>query len=150
MNGFQIESSRSSGVRRRIAKAAESPYRPVVRLVAAPLRYPRGMTIAAAAALSLDSLVTPTEQGIASRVLAKSAGGNLTLFAFDAGQGLSEHTAPFDALVLVQSGALELTIGGERVRATPGTIVRMPANVPHALDAAEPSSMLLVMLRERV
>jgi len=106
------------------------------------------MTIDAAAALALDSLVTPTEQGIASRVLAKTSGGNLTLFAFDAGQGLSEHTAPFDAIVLVQSGALDLTIGGERLRATPGTIVRMPANIPHALDATEPCRMLLVMLRE--
>jgi len=106
------------------------------------------MTIAAAEALALASLVTPTEQGIASRVLAKTSGGNLTLFAFDAGQGLSEHTAPYDALVLVQSGALDLTIGGERLRATPGTIVRMPAGIPHALEAPEPCRMLLVMLRE--
>jgi quercetin dioxygenase-like cupin family protein len=106
------------------------------------------MTIPAAAALALDSLVTPTAHGIASRVLAKTAGGNLTLFAFDAGQGLSEHTAPFDALVLVLAGALDLTIGGTKVRATPGTIVRMPAGVPHALDAAEPVRMLLAMLRE--
>lgn len=106
------------------------------------------MTIAAAEPLQLDSLVSPTEQGIASRVLAKTSGGNLTLFAFDAGQGLSEHTAPFDALVLVLAGALDLTIGGQRLRATPGTIVRMPADVPHALDATEPTRMLLVMLRE--
>lgn len=106
------------------------------------------MTIAAAESLALDTLISPTEQGIASRVLAKSSGGNLTLFAFDAGQGLSEHTAPFDALVLVQSGALDLTIGGERRHATPGTIVRMPAGVPHALEAPEPCRMLLVMFRE--
>jgi quercetin dioxygenase-like cupin family protein len=106
------------------------------------------MTLPVAEALPLDTLVTPTAQGIASRVLAKTSGGNLTLFAFDAGQGLSEHTAPFDALVLVLSGALDLTIGGRAVRAAPGTIVRMPANVPHALDAAEPVRMLLVMLRE--
>ena len=62
-------------------------------------------------------------------------------------QGLA--AAPFDALVIVLSGALELTIGHQPVRAVPGTIVRMPANVPHAVDASEPSRMLLVMLRER-
>jgi quercetin dioxygenase-like cupin family protein len=101
----------------------------------------------AAQALRLDSLVTPTEQGIASRILTKAAGGNVTLFAFDAGQGLTEHTSPFEALVLVLAGTLTLTIGGAPVQALPGTVVRMPANVPHALDAAEPTRMLLVMLR---
>ena len=105
-------------------------------------------TIPPAQAHSLATLVSPTERGIASRVLARTAGGNVTLFAFDAGQGLEEHTSPFDALVLVQEGSLALTIGGERVRATPGTIVRMPGGVPHALEAPEPSRMLLVMLRE--
>ena len=104
--------------------------------------------IPAAEALLLHALVHPVEQGIASRVLAKTTGGNLTLFAFDAGQGLTEHTSPFDALVMVLDGALTLTIGGAPVRATPGTIVRMPADVPHALDAHEPSRMLLIMLRD--
>jgi quercetin dioxygenase-like cupin family protein len=99
--------------------------------------------------LGLDTLVNPTAHGIASRVLAKTSGGTVTLFAFDAGQGLSEHTAPFDALVLVLEGALDLTVGGQAVRALPGSIVRMPANVPHAVDATEPTRMLLVMLRER-
>ena len=106
-------------------------------------------TLPPAEALALHSLVTPTEQGIASRVLAKNAGGNLTLFAFDAGQGLTEHTSPFEALVMVLEGALTLTIGGTPVRATPGTVVRMPANVPHGVDATEPARMLLVMLRDR-
>jgi quercetin dioxygenase-like cupin family protein len=100
-------------------------------------------------ALELQALISPTAQGIASRVLAKTTGGNFTLFAFDAGQGLTEHTSPFDAFVMVLEGALVLTIGGAPVRATPGTIVRMPADVPHALDAAEPTRMLLLMLRER-
>jgi len=104
-------------------------------------------TIAAAEALPLSDLVTPTEHGIASRILSKNAGGSVTLFAFDAGQGLSEHTAPFDAIVMVLDGRLSLTIGGTNVVATPGTIVRMPADVPHAVDAPEPSRMLLTMLR---
>ena len=64
---------------------------------------------------ALDTLVTPTAQGIASRVLARTAAGNITLFAFDAGEELSEHTAPFDALVITLSGALVLTIGGRDV-----------------------------------
>lgn len=106
-------------------------------------------TLPPAEALALHALVTPTEQGIASRVLAKTGGGNLTLFAFDAGQGLTEHTSPFEAMVLVLEGAFTLTIGGEPVRATPGTIVRMPAGVPHAVEAAEPARMLLCMLRDR-
>lgn len=101
-----------------------------------------------AEALALQSLVTATEQGIASRVLAKTTGGNVTLFAFDAGQGLTEHTSPFDALVMVLEGALTLTIGGKPVRATPGTLVRMPADVPHGIDAPEPARMLLIMLRD--
>ena len=70
------------------------------------------------------------------------------LFAFDAGQGLSEHTAPFDAIVIVLDGQLSLTIGGTPVMAAAGHIVRMPAHVPHAVDAVEPSRMLLTMLRE--
>jgi quercetin dioxygenase-like cupin family protein len=99
-------------------------------------------------ALALAALITPTEGGIASRVLAKTAGGNVTLFAFDGGQSLEEHTSPFDALALVLEGSVTLTIGGKDVTATPGTIVRMPGGVPHAVEAPEKVRMLLVMLRE--
>lgn len=105
-------------------------------------------TIEAAAALRLLDLIAPAPHGIASRVLAKNGGGNVTLFAFDGGEGLSEHTAPFDALVLVIDGRLSLTIGGRAIEAAAGTFVRMPANVPHAVDARQPSRMLLIMLRE--
>jgi quercetin dioxygenase-like cupin family protein len=105
-------------------------------------------TIPPAEALSLQSLITPTEQGIASRILAKTTGGNLTLFAFDQGQGLTEHVSPFDALVLVLEGSLSVTIGSTPVRATPGTVVRMPAGIPHALEAPDACRMLLVMLRD--
>ncbi len=101
-----------------------------------------------AEALSLDSLITATPNGIASRVLAKTSGGNVTLFAFDAGQGLTEHTTPFDALVMVLEGLMVLTIGGKSVEAFPGTLVRMPADVPHALEAKEASRVLLLMLRD--
>ena len=104
--------------------------------------------IPSAQAFPLSTLITPTDRGIASRVLAKADGGNVTLFAFDAGQGLEEHTSPFDALVMVLEGSLSLTIGGTRVHATPGTVVRMPADVAHAVDAPEAARMLLIMLRD--
>jgi quercetin dioxygenase-like cupin family protein len=106
-------------------------------------------TLPPAEVLALASLITLTEKGIASRVLARTAGGNITLFAFDAGEELSEHTAPFDALVLTLSGTLDLTIGGQQVHAEPETVVLMPANIPHAVHAPEPARMLLVMLRDK-
>jgi quercetin dioxygenase-like cupin family protein len=105
-------------------------------------------TLAAGELFALDSLVAFTPHGIGSRVLARTAAGNITLFAFDAGEELSEHTAPFDALVLTLSGALVLTIGGVEIRTAPQTIVLMPANVPHAVRAVNATRMLLVMLRE--
>jgi quercetin dioxygenase-like cupin family protein len=101
----------------------------------------------AAEALTLESLIALAPEGIASRVLSKAAGGSMTIFAFDEGQGLTEHSSPFDAFVLVLDGAITLTIGGAATHATPGTIVRMPANVPHALDASEKCRLLLVMLK---
>jgi quercetin dioxygenase-like cupin family protein len=96
----------------------------------------------------LTGLVDVAEGAIVSRVLASSGGGNVTLFAFDRGQGLSEHTAPFDALVQVVDGRLDVTIGGAEMTVGAGEIVRMPAGVPHALHAPEPARMLLTMLRE--
>jgi quercetin dioxygenase-like cupin family protein len=105
-------------------------------------------TLTPGEALSLSSLVTPTAQGIASRVLARTAAGNVTLFAFDRDEELSEHAAPFDALVLTVNGDLTLTVGGRAVRAGPETIVLLPASVPHAVRANEPSLIMLIMLRE--
>jgi len=105
-------------------------------------------TIPAGETLRLADLIAPTDGGIASRVLAKTSGGNVTLFAIDAGEGLSEHTAPVDALVLVVDGTIALTIGGAPAEAVPGTIIRLPANVPHGLEAVTKARMLLIMLRE--
>ena len=99
--------------------------------------------------VALDSLITPTAHGVTSRVLARTAAGNITLFAFDRGEELSEHTTPFDALVLTLSGGLTLTIGGQETHTSPHTVVLMPANVPHAVRATEPSQMLLLMLRDQ-
>ena len=105
-------------------------------------------SIPASEALLLQTLITPTD-GTASRVLAKASGGSLTLFAFAAGGGLAEHTTPFDALVLPLEGSLTLIIGGVRVDAAPGTIVRLPARVPHAVEAPAAARMLLVVLRDQ-
>src|SRR5262245_7698495 len=96
----------------------------------------------------MRELVEYAGGGIVSKVLKKSPAGSLTLFAFDAGEDLSEHTAPFDAFVLVLEGRAELTIGGVRVRAAPGEIVLMPAGVAHAVRAPERFKMLLMMIRE--
>ncbi len=105
-------------------------------------------SIPASEALALVDLITPVAHGIASRVLAKTTGGTVTLFAFDEGQGLSEHTTPFDALVVVLGGELRLDVGGVPVVAGPGTVVRLPAGVPHAVEARVASRMLLLMLKE--
>lgn len=105
-------------------------------------------TLPPAEAQAFVDLIAYAPQGIASRVLAKTGGGNATLFAFEKGQALTEHTSPFDALVVVLEGAMRLTIGGKPVPAPAGTVTRMPAGIPHALDAEERTRMLLVMLRE--
>jgi quercetin dioxygenase-like cupin family protein len=105
--------------------------------------------IPAAEALELSALISYTEKGIASRVIARTPGGNVTLFAFDAGEELSEHTAPYDALVVVLEGKLNLTVGGTPVQAVSGSVVRMPANVSHAIESPGRSKMMLVMLGGR-
>ena len=100
-----------------------------------------------AQAFLLERLVDYAPGSIVSRALTQSKAGSLTLFAFDAGQGLSEHTAPFDAHVLVLDGTATLSIAGQQVVARAGEIVLMPANVPHALEARERFKMLLAMIR---
>jgi quercetin dioxygenase-like cupin family protein len=84
---------------------------------------------------------------VVSKTLIKKDTGTVTLFAFEAGQGLSEHTAPFDALVQVLDGEARITIGGEPQTVTTGEMIIMPANVPHALQAEKAFKMLLVMIR---
>jgi quercetin dioxygenase-like cupin family protein len=84
---------------------------------------------------------------VVSKILLKKDIGNITLFAFDADQGLSEHTAPFDAVVQVLDGKAEITIGGKQHVVDTGEMLIMPANVPHALHAPVRFKMLLVMIR---
>jgi quercetin dioxygenase-like cupin family protein len=98
--------------------------------------------------VALADLVAYQPGAVVSRTLVKKSAGTVTLFAFDVGQGLSEHTAPFDAIAEILDGEAELTIGGKKVAARAGQAVLMPANVPHALSATTPFKMLLVMVRE--
>jgi quercetin dioxygenase-like cupin family protein len=85
--------------------------------------------------------------GIVSRVMLKQPTGSVTAFAFGAGQGLSEHTCPYDALLHVTEGESIITIGGTSHRVEAGQMIKLPANVPHAVTADEPFKMLLTMLR---
>jgi len=100
-------------------------------------------------AMELKELVKYSRGSIVSRTLVDKRAGTLTLFSFAKGQGLSEHTAPYDAVVIVLDGEAELTIGGKPVRAVEGQMVIMPANVPHAVRAVERFKMLLVMIRQK-
>ncbi len=95
----------------------------------------------------LVSLVEYAADSIVSKTILDKPVGTITLFAFDRGQKLSEHTAPYDAVVQVVDGSAQLTIGGEDVKALAGEIIIMPANVPHAVAADEKFKMLLTMIR---
>ena len=87
------------------------------------------------------------EGAVVSKTVIKKDTGNVTLFAFEAGQGLSEHTAPFDALVEILDGEALITIGGKAQTVKAGEMIVMPANVAHALQAEKAFKMLLVMIR---
>jgi quercetin dioxygenase-like cupin family protein len=98
--------------------------------------------------VELATLVAYQPGAVVSRTLIKKNGGTVTVFAFDQGQALSEHTAPFDAIVQVLDGEVELTIGGQKVPARTGQTVLLPANVSHAVHATTAFKMLLIMVRE--
>ncbi len=96
---------------------------------------------------NLQTKVDYADGSVVSKTLIQKDTGTLTLFAFDAGQGLSEHTAPFDAVVIILDGQAEITIGGDTNVVKTGEMLIMPANIAHALHANERFKMLLVMIR---
>jgi quercetin dioxygenase-like cupin family protein len=100
-----------------------------------------------AKAVNLAGLVEYAADSVVSKTIIDKSVGTVTLFAFDAGQGLSEHQTPYDALVQIVDGSAVLIIGGKEVKASAGEIVVMPANVPHAVQAKERFKMLLIMIR---
>ena len=107
----------------------------------------RNGTAEAPRVMRLVDLVACPETSIVSRQLLQRDGGGVTLFAFAAGQGLSEHTAPFDALVHVLEGEATVRIDGQPFRLGPGDAIRMPAHRPHALHAESAFKMVLAMVR---
>ena len=97
--------------------------------------------------IPLNEMVAYQDGAVVSRQILKREKGNITLFAFDEGQGLSEHTAPFDAVVQILEGEAEITVSGKPIRACAGEMVIMPANEPHGLKAITKFKMLLTMIR---
>jgi quercetin dioxygenase-like cupin family protein len=98
-------------------------------------------------ALELLKLIGYQEGSVVSRTIADKPVGTVTVFAFDEGQGLSEHTAPYDAIVNIIEGETEVTISGKAIVARAGEIVIMPANQPHSLKAVTKFKMILIMIR---
>jgi quercetin dioxygenase-like cupin family protein len=95
----------------------------------------------------LDALLDYQEEAVVSREIIKKGAGTVTLFAFDAGQGLSEHTAPYDALVYIVDGRAEIRVGNDVSTAQASDAIILPAGVPHALQARDRFKMLLVMIK---
>lgn len=96
---------------------------------------------------ALNEAVDYANGSIVSKIVAKNNAGNITLFSFDAGQNLSEHTAPFDAIVQVVEGKAKITINKKGYILSSGDIIIMPANIPHAVEALDKFKMLLTMLK---
>lgn len=105
------------------------------------------MSELAGTVVKLAGLLDYQEGAVVSRTVIDKKTGTVTLFAFDEGEGLSEHTAPFDALVYVLDGEAAITVSGKESRVTTGEMLIMPANEPHALRAVKRFKMLLVMVR---
>ncbi len=103
--------------------------------------------IDAANAMELTDLVKYQPSAVVSKTIIDKQTGTVTLFAFDEGQGLSEHTAPFDAMVQVLDGEVEIRISGNPHAVKAGQVIIMPAGAPHALKAVTPFKMLLTMIR---
>jgi quercetin dioxygenase-like cupin family protein len=101
-----------------------------------------------AGSFSFRESISYSDNAVVSKQVIKKPAGNITLFAFDKGQELSEHTAPFDALVQVLEGKVYIRIGKNEFMLEEGSSVIIPANVPHALNATEKFKMLLTMIKE--
>jgi quercetin dioxygenase-like cupin family protein len=97
---------------------------------------------------SLKDMVTYQKGSIVSRMLINKSSGTVTLFAFDEGEGLSEHSAPYDALLVILEGMAEVTIGGSPYQLEKDQTIHLPARVPHAVKAITPFKMMLVMIHE--
>ncbi len=96
---------------------------------------------------NINKAINYQEGSVVSKEIVKKPTGTVTLFAFDKGQGLSEHTAPFDALVMITDGKAEITVSEEKKEIKAGEMLLIPANAPHALKAIQPFKMILAMIK---
>jgi len=101
----------------------------------------------AAQPATLENLIAYQQDSVVSKTIIKKSTGTVTLIAFDKGQGLSEHTAPFEALVYLVDGEAEISIAGKPNLVRKGEMIILPANIPHALNALLPFKMLLTMIK---
>lgn len=102
-----------------------------------------------AKAINLSESVEYSEGGIVSKTVLKRETGNISVFSFDKGEGLTEHTSPFDAVIVGLDGKGEITIGGKPNTVEAGQMIIMPRNIPHAVNAAEKFKMMLIMIRSK-
>lgn len=98
-------------------------------------------------AFTLKESVSYASGAIVSKIVTKNDAGNITLFAFDKGQNLSKHSAPFDAIIQILEGTGRITIDEKSYTLTENQMIVMPANIPHAVDADEPFKMMLIMIK---
>lgn len=112
-----------------------------------PESSPKPKGLPAAKVFAAPALVNYQDGAVVSREVVKKSTGSVTIFAFDDGQGLSEHTAPFDALVQILEGEVEITVAGQPHRLHAGELMLMPAGQPHALKAVTKFKMILTMIR---
>ena len=117
------------------------------RVYIKPDKSPRNTDSLLGQVAKLVNLISYQKGSVVSQTIIDKKKGTITLFAFDEGQGLSEHTAPFDALVYILDGNAEVTISGKTHKVKEGEILIMPANEPHALKAVKNFKMLLVLIR---
>ena len=104
-------------------------------------------TFEKATVINFKQMIDYAKGGVVSKQVLKNSAGNITLFSFDKDEGLSEHSTPYDALVEVIEGVVEITIGGEKFTLSEGDSIIMPATVPHSLHGVERFKMLLTMIK---
>lgn len=97
--------------------------------------------------IKINQSINYQEGSVVSKEIANKPSGTITLFAFDKGQGLTEHTTPFDAFVMVVDGVAEITVSGTKHEVGEGEMLHMPANAPHSLKAIQPFKMILTMIK---
>jgi len=105
-------------------------------------------TIEPSTVFTLKEMISYADDSVVSKTLTKNKNGNTTLFAFDKGQGLTEHTSPYNALVVIVEGNCRITIGGRAYEVEEGQMILLPATVPHALESISRFKMMLIMIKE--